>query len=135
MVELGTRVAFGTVAAALLASGIMSAARSRRRSRLAVEGLVAHSDRDGRYDGEHHQRLLAGRGIICSMSRRGDRRDDAPMESSCASPKKELVHDAHFAARAGARTALSEDIEVSCHRVRRHSAPGYLPPAEYERAP
>jgi len=103
---------------------------------------VAHSDRDGRYTGEHHQRLLAGRGIICSMSRR----DDAPMESSCASPKKELVHDAHFAARAGARTALSEDIEVSCHRARRHSAPGYLspgrvcsapgylPPAEYERA-
>jgi transposase InsO family protein len=102
--------------------------------RLPGEGLVAHSDRGSQYASEHYQRLLASHGIACSMSRRGDCWDNAPMESFFASLKKELVHDADFATRAEARAALFEYIEVFYNRVRRHSALGYLSPAEYERA-
>jgi transposase InsO family protein len=97
-------------------------------------GLVAHSDRGGRYASEHYQRLLAGREITCSMGRRGNCWDDAPMESFFASLKKELTRGESFATRAEARAGLFEYIEVFYNRLRRHSSLGYLSPAEYERA-
>jgi putative transposase len=97
-------------------------------------GLVAHSDRGSQYASEHYQRLLAGREITCSMSRRGNCWDNAPMESFFASLKKELTRGEVFATRAEARAGLFEYIEVFYNRLRRHSSLGYLSPAEYERA-
>jgi putative transposase len=102
--------------------------------RLPAEGLVAHSDRGSRYASEHYQRLLAARGITCSMSRRANCWDNAPVESFFASLKTELVHGADFATRAEARAELFEYIEVFYNRVRRHSSLGYRSPEEYERA-
>ena len=102
--------------------------------RLPGAGLVAHSDRGSQYASEHYQRLLAGREITCSMSRRGNCWDNAPMESFFASLKKELTHGEVFATRAEARAELFEYIEVFYNRLRRHSSLGYLSPAEYERA-
>jgi transposase InsO family protein len=102
--------------------------------RLPGAGLVAHSDRGSQYASEHYQRLLARHGITCSMSRRANCWDNAPMESFFASLKEELVHGADFATRAEARAALFEYIEVFYNRVRRHSALGYLSPADYEQA-
>ncbi len=101
--------------------------------RLPGEGLLAHSDRGSQYASEHYQRLLARHGITCSMSRRADCWDNAPMESLFASLKKELVHDADFATRAQARAAIVEYIEVFYNGQRRHSSLGYVSPAEYER--
>jgi putative transposase len=97
-------------------------------------GLVAHSDRGSQYASEHYQRLLAGREVTCSMSRRGNCWDNAPMESFFASLKKELTRGEVFATRAEARAELFEYIEVFYNRLRRHSSLGYLSPAEYERA-
>src|SRR4051794_33702552 len=102
--------------------------------RLPDAGLVAHSDRGSQYASEHYQRLLAGHGIVCSMSRRANCWDNAPMESFFASLKKELVHDADYATREEARASLFEYIEVFYNRVRRHSALGYKSPIEYGRA-
>ena len=101
--------------------------------RLPGEGLLAHSDRGSQYASDHYQRLLARHGITCSMSRRADCWDNAPMESFFASLKKELVHDADFATRAEARTAIVEYIEVFYNSKRLHSSLGYVSPAEYER--
>jgi len=101
--------------------------------RLPGEGLLAHSDRGSQYASEHYQGLLARHGITCSMSRRADYWDNAPMESFFASLKKELVHDADFATRAEARAAIVEYIEVFYNTKRRHSSLGYVSPAEYER--
>jgi transposase InsO family protein len=98
------------------------------------EGLLAHSDRGSQYASEHYRRLLARNGIDCSMSRRANCWDNAPMESFFASLKKELVHDADFATRAEARGAIFEYIEVFYNTKRRHSSLGYVSPAEYERA-
>jgi putative transposase len=100
--------------------------------RLPGEGLLAHSDRGSQYASDHYQRLLARHGITCSMSRRADCWDNAPMESFFASLKKELVHGADFATRAEARAALFEYIEVFYNVQRRHSSLGYVSPAEYE---
>jgi putative transposase len=102
--------------------------------RLPDEGLLAHSDRGSQYASEHYQRLLAKHGITCSMSRRADCWDNAPMESFFASLKKELVHDADFATRAQARAAIVEYIEVFYNNQRRHSSLGYVSPAEYEQS-
>lgn len=102
--------------------------------RLPGEGLVAHSDRGSQYASEHYRRLLSGHGITCSMSRRANCWDNAPMESFFASLKKELVHDEDYTTRAEARSSIFEDIEVFYNRVRRHSSLGYRSPAEYERA-
>jgi transposase InsO family protein len=101
--------------------------------RLPGEGLLAHSDRGSQYASDHYQRLLGKQGITCSMSRRADCWDNAPMESFFASLKKELVHDAGFATRAEARAAIVEYIEVFYNTKRRHSSLGYVSPAEYER--
>lgn len=101
--------------------------------RLPGEGLLAHSDRGSQYASEHYQRLLVEHGITCSMSRRADCWDNAPMESFFASLKKELVHDANFATRAQARAAVVEYVEVFYNTKRRHSSLGYVSPAEFER--
>lgn len=94
--------------------------------------LVAHSDRGSQYASEHYQRLLAEEGIVCSMSRRGNCWDNAPMESFFATLKKELVHDEDYATREEAKASIFEYIETFYNHVRRHSALGYLSPVNYE---
>ena len=95
--------------------------------------LVAHSDRGSQYASEHYRRRLEEERITCSMSRRGNCWDNAPMESFFASLKKELVHDEDYATRDEATASIFEYIEAFYNRVRRHSALGYVAPAEFER--
>ena len=101
--------------------------------RLPGASLVAHSDRGSQYASEHYQRLLSSHGITCSMSRRGNCWDNAPMGSFSASLKKELTHGESYATREEARASIFEYIEIFFNRVRRHSSLGYRSPAEYER--
>ena len=99
----------------------------------SVPALVAHSDRGSPYASEHYPRRLSEERIVCSMSRRGNCRDNAPVESFFASLKKELVHDEDDATRDQARASIFEYIEAFYDRVRRHSSLGYVAPAEDER--
>ena len=100
--------------------------------RLPGSDLVAHSDRGSQYASEHYQGLLGAQGIACSMSRRGNCWDNAPMESFFASLKKELVHDEDYLTREQARASIFEYIETWYNRVRRHSKLGYLSPVDFE---
>jgi transposase InsO family protein len=102
--------------------------------RLPKEGLLAHSDRGSQYASEHYRRLLAKHGIECSMSRRANCWDNAPMESFFASLKKELVHHEDYQTREEAKASIFEYIEVFYNRKRRHSSLGYKSPAEYEQS-
>ena len=102
--------------------------------RLPGAGLVAHSDRGSQYASEHYQGLLARHGIACSMSRRANCWDNAPIESFFASLKKELTRGEMFPTREGARSEIFEYIELFYNRVRRHSSLGYRSPIDYERA-
>jgi putative transposase len=101
-------------------------------ARCPEAGLMAHSDRGSQYASEHYQQELAKHGIRCSMSRRGNCWDNAPMESFFATLKKELVHHEKYATRAEAKSSLFEYIEVFYNRERRHSALGYVAPAQFE---
>jgi transposase InsO family protein len=104
------------------------------RRRLPGENLLAHSDRGSQYASEHYQRLLGRHGITCSMSRRGDCWDNAPMESFFATLKKELTHDEDYQTRDEARASIFEYIETFYNPVRRHSRLGYLSPVAFEQA-
>jgi putative transposase len=96
--------------------------------------LIAHSDRGVQYASDHYQRLLRQHGIRCSMSRKGNCWDNAPMESFFASLKKELVHHQEFPNREQARQSLFQYIEVFYNRKRRHSAIGYQMPSKFAEA-
>jgi putative transposase len=104
------------------------------RRRLPGEELLAHSDRGSQYASAHYRQLLARHGITCSMSRRGNCWDNAPMESFFASLKKELVHHEDYRTRDQARGSLFEYIEVFYNRQRRHSALGYRSPNDFDQA-
>ena len=95
-------------------------------------GLIAHSDRGVQYASEHYQRLLARHDITCSMSRKGNCWDNAPMESFFATLKKELVYREHYQTREEARRSLFEYVEAYYNRIRRHSSLGYLSPEQFE---
>lgn len=97
-------------------------------------GLIAHSDRGVQYASEHYQRILKQHGITCSMSRKGNCWDNAPMESFFATLKKELVHQHHYQTRAEARHSLFEYIETFYNPVRRHSTLDYQSPIMFEQA-
>jgi len=95
-------------------------------------GLLAHPDSGSQYASEAYQRLLKDHRITCSMSRKGNCDDNAPMESFFAALKKESVHLEDYQSREEARRSLFEWIEMFYNRVRCHSALGYVSPAEFE---
>jgi len=101
---------------------------------LPGEGLTAHSDRGVQYASEHYQALLKKHAVTCSMSRKGNCWDNAPMESFFATLKKELVHHERYGTRQEARQSLFEYIEVFYNRIRRHSTLGYVSPEQFEQA-
>lgn len=101
---------------------------------LPGEGLTAHSDRGVQYASEHYQALLKKHAVTCSMSRKGNCWDNAPMESFFATLKKELVHHERYGTRQEARQSLFEYIETFYNRIRRHSTLGYVSPEQFEQA-
>jgi putative transposase len=67
------------------------------------------------------------------MGSRGDAYDNALAESFFASLERELVDRSRWRTTEEARLAVFDYIEVFYNRQRRHSALGYLSPAEFER--
>jgi putative transposase len=121
-----------TMTSRLVVDALEMASATRLRG-ASSSGLVVHSDRGSQYASEHYRRRLRDERITCSMSRRGNCWDNAPMESFFASLKKELVHHEDYATRDQARANIFEYIEAFYNRVRRHSSLGFVSPEEFER--
>jgi transposase InsO family protein len=96
--------------------------------------IVFHSDRGSQYAAHDYQQRLKERGIMCSMSGKGDCWDNAPVESFFATLKKEVVYQQHYLTHEQAKASLFYYIEVFYNRKRRHSALGYISPHDYEQA-
>jgi len=94
-------------------------------------GLLHHSDQGCTYASEDYQALLDARGIVCSMSRRGNCHDNAVMESFFSTVKSELADQ--FASNGDAKMELFDYIEVFYNQQRRHSTLGQISPAAFER--
>ena len=129
--DLATREIVGwsmadSLRADLACDALLMAIRRRRPPR----GLLHHADRGAQYASEPYQAILARHGLRCSMSRRGNCLDNAPMESFFGSLKTELVHRTTFPTREAARRALFEYVEGFYNRRRRHSGVGFLTPAQ-----
>jgi len=134
VLDLKSRKVIGWGMEATLEQGLVSGALEMALGqRQPQPGLLHHSDRGSQYASRHYQELLQRQGITCSMSRKGNCWDNAPVESFFATLKKELVHRENYRSREEAKASLFHYIEVFYNRQRRHSALGYLSPAEYER--
>jgi len=112
---------------------VVDALKTALYQRRPGPGLLHHSDRGSQYASEAFQQALDTAGIACSMSRRGNCWDNAPVESFFGTLKQELVNRRRFATRLQARQEVFEYIEVWYNRQRRHSSLGYVSPAQFER--
>jgi transposase InsO family protein len=95
-------------------------------------GLLFHSDRGSQYASRAFRRRLWRYRMVQSMSRKGNRWDDAVPESFFATLKKELVRDHAFESPAAARSAVFKYIEVFYNRQRAHSLLNYATPTSLE---
>jgi transposase InsO family protein len=111
---------------------VLNALQGALLQRKPGDGLICHSDRGSQYASGDYQTLLAQAGADCSMSRKGNCYDNAPVESFFASLKKELIHRSSFATHEEARSAVFEWIAVWYNHKRRHSTLGYLSPQQFE---
>lgn len=114
--------------AQLVTDALVMAVWRRRKPR----ELLHHSDRGSQYTSDQFQRLMAGFGVSCSMSRTGNCWDNAVMESFFSSMKIERTHGKTYITRDEARADVFDYIERFYNPKRRHSTLGYLSPAEFE---
>jgi len=117
-----------TLEASLATDALTMALTQRQPGR----GLLYHSDRGVQYAAGEYRALLAGRGITCSMSRKGDCWDNAVAESFFATLEWELIEESDWHTHREARRDIFEYLEIWYNRRRRHSTLGYKSPADYE---
>ena len=97
-----------------------------------VDGVIFHSDRGSQYTSSAFADACHRHGIRRSMGRIGSSYDNAMAEAFFAILKRELDVDHHrWATETDARRDIFRWIAFYNHR-RRHSALGYLSPADYE---
>jgi putative transposase len=104
------------------------------RSGNATKGVLLHSDQGVQYASKSYQNILRRLGIVCSMSRKGNCWDNAPMESFFHSLKTEWVVFEDYKTRSEARSSLFRYIELFYNRKRRHSSLGNKSPMVFENA-
>ena len=110
---------------------------NRMKRQLVIDALLMaiwqrKPDRGSQYCSREYQNLLNRHGIVCSMSRKGDCWDNAPMESFFHTLKTELIHHRNYKTRQEAISDIFNYIEIFYNTKRRHSSLGYKSPAEYE---
>ena len=108
---------------ATLATTALEMAIYRRRP---LKGLLHHSDRGVQYASKEYQKLLKKYGTICSMSRKGNCWDNAPMESFFSTLKAECIAGKIYLSRVQAKREIFEYIEIYYNRKRRHSGIGNM---------
>lgn len=116
---------------AKLALGALEQALNERR---VEPGLVHHSDRGVQYCCRDYIQRLEARGILISMSRRGNPYDNARAESFIKTLKSEEVWLRQYRDIADARDSIGVFLEQVYNGRRLHSTLQYRPPMEFEQA-
>jgi len=101
-------------------------------SRQPAAGLIHHSDRGSQYSSLAFGQRCRRAGVVPSMGSASDCYDNALAESFFATLECELVQSARWRTHAEARTAIFDYLEAFYNPRRRHSALGYLSPAQFE---
>ena len=134
IIDLFSRLVVGWALSSSLSHEMVVAALKRAiRRRRPGKGLIFHSDRGVQYACADFRKELAEHGFIQSMSRKADCWDNAVAESFFGIMKTELVYHEKYDGHQDTLHSVFEYIEAFYNRERRHSAVGYLAPAEYEK--
>jgi transposase InsO family protein len=112
----------------------IEALRQALEQRQPAPGLVHHSDRGSQYASHDYTDLLKARGCQISMSHKASPWENGGCESWMKTLKYEEVFRQEYRDLAEARTCLDRFIDKIYNQQRLHSALGYRPPAEFERA-
>jgi transposase InsO family protein len=107
----------------------LECALARRR---VGPGVIHHSDQGVQYAAGAYVAKVREAGMLPSMSRRGQPRDNPQAESFFRTLKTEQVYVSEYLNFDDAHRQLDHFIEVVYNRKRLHSSLGYLPPAEFE---
>jgi putative transposase len=102
-------------------------------NRKADPGVIHHSDHGSQYTALTYGRRLEEAGLVSSRGSVGDCYDNALAEAFFATLECELIDRHIWVKRGEARRAIFDYIEGFYNPRRRHSALGYLSPAEFER--
>jgi putative transposase len=111
----------------------LTALRRALVMRRPAAGLLHHSDRGSQYCSNAYQAELRRHGIVVSMSGKGNCYDNAMVETFFKTLKSELVWRTVFQTRAEATEALARYIDGFYNPRRRHSALGFVSPAQFEK--
>jgi len=96
-------------------------------------GVLVHSDQGSVYTSDDWRKFLSAHGLVCSMSRRGNCHDNAPVESFFSLLKRERIRRRIYLTKDAARADVFDYIEMFYNPKRRHSSSGDLSPVEFER--
>ena len=110
---------------------VIAALKQAKMRRGTLKGVMAHSDRGSQYCSADYQAELKKDGFICSMSRKGNCYDNAPMESFWGKLKQEWLSGKRFRTRKDAMKAVFWYIEVYYKNYRLHEANGYQTPRDF----
>jgi len=94
-------------------------------------GVILHSDRGSQYCSYDYQNIIKKYTFTCSMSRKGNCWDNAPMESFWGKLKCEWLYGKHFRTREEAKAAVFEYVYIFYNRQRPHASNDYLTPEEF----
>ena len=105
----------------------------KEREGINLTELIHHSDRGSQYARTEYVQELEMRGILISMSRKGNPYDNAHAESGFKTIKCEEVYMNEYGSIEEARENIQHFIEEVYNKKRLHSSLGYMPPAEFEK--
>lgn len=117
---------------AQLTLNALSMALANRRG-VDISGLVHHSDQGVQYASYGYVDLLKERGIMISMSRKGNPYDNAFAESFMKTLKYEEVYMKEYEGFNDAHANIEKFIEDAYNQKRLHSGIGYRTPDDVEK--
>jgi transposase InsO family protein len=109
---------------------VIQALRQANSRRDSPQCVLIHSDRGSQYCSHDYQKELRKGGFVCSMSRKGNCWDNAPMESFWGKLKQEWLNGRRFRTREDAKRAVFWYIEVYYKNYRLHQSNDYQTPKD-----